>query len=48
MINYRDYSFYKSNEFNNNLNNDNTNNFDVMKNIEKLSKGLEDDNNCKK
>ena len=48
MINYRDYSFYKSNEFNNNLNNDNTNNFDVMKNIEKLSKGLEDDNNFKK
>ena len=48
MINYRDYSIYKLNEFNNNLNNDNTNNFDKNKNLEKLSKGLEDDNNFKK
>ena len=48
MINYRDYSIYKLNEFNNNLNNDNTNNFDKNKNLEKLSKGLEDDTNFKK
>ena len=48
VINYRDYSLYKLNEFNNNLNNDNANNFDMKKNLEKLSKGLEDDNNFKK
>ena len=48
LINYREYSNYKLNEFNNNLNNENPNNFETKKNIEKLSKGIEDDNQKKK
>ena len=48
LINYREYSNYKLNDFNNDLNNDNQNNFEAKKNIEKLSKGEEDDNRKKK
>ena len=49
LINYREYSNYKINEVNkNNLNNENPNNFEAKKNLEKLSKGIEDDNSKKK
>ena len=49
LINYREYSNYKINEVNkNNLNNENPNNFEAKKNLEKLSKGIEDDDRKKK
>ena len=45
LINYIEYSNYKLNELNNS---DNPNNFEVKKSMEKLSKGMEDDNLKKK
>ena len=49
LINYREYSNYKINEVNkNNLNNENPNNFEAKKNLEKISKGIEDGNRKKK
>ena len=48
LINYREYSNYNLNEFNNNLNKENNNNLEAKKNMEKLSKGIEDDNQKKK
>ena len=45
LINYREYSNYKINELNNN---ENPNNFEIKKSIEKLSKGIEDENRKKK